>query len=78
MKHVIIGIFAITLGALGLITWWPTFTVVMRGIIPFGLLVFGMIAVLSGYQRTLSPKKETLEDTPIEPGEEEQENQSEA
>jgi len=62
MKHLVVGIVALVLGLIGLITWWKTFGLVMRGVIPFSLVVFGGIAALSGYRRITSGKTEDQDD----------------
>lgn len=51
MKHLIAGLVALGLGLWGLIVWWKTFGMVMRGVIPFAILVFGLVAILSGLRR---------------------------
>jgi hypothetical protein len=55
MKHFLAGIVAVALGVCGLVVWWRTFGMVMRGVIPFCLIVFGLLAVLSGYRRLSMP-----------------------
>ncbi len=50
MKHIICGLVAALLGIWGIIVWWQEFGAVMRGIIPFALLAFGIIAMLAGMQ----------------------------
>ena len=56
MKHVIAGIALVSLGILGMIAWWSSFAMVMRGFIPFGLLALGLVALLSGYHRIGEPR----------------------
>jgi len=51
MKHLAIGTVMIALGLWGLFTWWDLFGLVMRGVVPFALLVLGLLAVLSSYYR---------------------------
>lgn len=56
MKHIIAGLVAISLGVWGLIVWWTTFGMVMRGLAPFFLLAFGLIGIASGLRR-LRPRE---------------------
>jgi hypothetical protein len=51
VKHVIGGIVAICLGLWGMVSWWPSFGMVMRGLAPFGLLALGLLAIVSGFRR---------------------------
>lgn len=51
MAHLLIGLMLVGVGAWGMITWWDTFGMVMRGVIPFFLLVVGLIAMVAGYRR---------------------------
>jgi len=51
LKHLVVGIVALVLGIAGLIMWWDTFGMVMRGVVPFCLIVVGLIAMLSGWRR---------------------------
>ncbi len=51
MQHLVIGLVAIALGIWGLIAWWKSFGMVMRGVVPFCLVVFGLVAVMSGFRR---------------------------
>lgn len=51
MKHVIAGVGFIVLGMSGLSAWWVNFGQVMRGLLPFMLLLLGLVAVLSGFSR---------------------------
>ena len=43
MKHLVVGALLSLLGLVGLISWWPTFGLVMRGVLPFTLLLFGIV-----------------------------------
>jgi hypothetical protein len=56
MKHLVIGSVAVILGLSGLIAWWPTFGLVMRGVIPFTVLMFGIVALYSGTRRVFGAK----------------------
>lgn len=51
MKHLVIGTALIALGLWGMFAWWASFGLVMRALVPFGLLVVGLLAVLSSYYR---------------------------
>jgi len=51
MKHLVVGVLSLIFGLIGLITWWKTFGLVMRGVIPFTLLLLGVVAILSGWRR---------------------------
>lgn len=51
MRHLIIGTILIALGLWGVSVWWASFGLVMRAMIPLGLLVVGSLAVLSSYYR---------------------------
>lgn len=50
MKHIISGLIAALLGIWGIIVWWYEFGAVMRGLLPFALLAFGIIAIIAGLQ----------------------------
>lgn len=52
MKHLCAGLICAGLGAWGIITWWDVFGLVMRGVVPFLLLMVGLIAILAGYRRS--------------------------
>lgn len=59
MKHVICGLISALLGIWGIIVWWYEFGAVMRGIIPFVLLAFGIVGIIAGLQaQQESDKKE--------------------
>ncbi|MDH5674067.1 MAG: hypothetical protein OEZ06_18060 [Myxococcales bacterium] len=62
MWHLISGIVLITLGLWGMSAWWPVFGMVMRGILPFMMVVIGLVAVLSSYYRLASGYDEFFED----------------
>jgi hypothetical protein len=51
MRHMVIGMSLIALGLWGISTWWDAFAVAMRGVVPLGALVWGVLAVLSSYSR---------------------------
>lgn len=50
MKHIICGLISALLGIWGIIIWWYEFGAVMRGIVPFVLLAFGIIGIIAGLQ----------------------------
>lgn len=56
MTAVVIGILFIVLGAYGLLSWFHDFVTVLRGFIPFSILVGGLVAVVSGIS-SLRPKR---------------------
>jgi len=58
MNHVVVGLVAISLAIWGLIVWWTTFGMVMRGLAPFCLLAFGLMSIASGLRKFRSRKKE--------------------
>ena len=51
MKHLVVGAVCLIFGLVGLIVWWKTFGLVMRGVIPFTLVLGGIVAILSGWRR---------------------------
>ncbi len=54
MPHLITGLILSGLGLWGIINWWNLFGLVMRGVVPFFLLVFGLIAILASTRRVTS------------------------
>jgi hypothetical protein len=54
MRHLVVGLVLFALGIWGIISWWNVFGLVMRGIVPFLLLILGLVAVLSGIRRVPS------------------------
>ncbi len=60
MKHIICGLISVLLGVWGIIVWWYDFGAVMRGLIPFALLAFGIIGIIAGLQtQQASDEKDT-------------------
>ncbi len=49
--HFVIGMILTGLGVWGIIAWWSVFGFVMRGVIPFVLLFFGLIAIIASCRR---------------------------
>ncbi len=45
MLHSTIGLVLLVLGVFGLITWWEDFGLVLRGLIPFLLVLGGLVAI---------------------------------
>ena len=64
MVHLVIGLALTGLGVWGVVAWWDVFGLVMRGMLPFLLLVFGLVALLSGYRQTATARRDGL---PLEP-----------
>jgi hypothetical protein len=58
MKHLVVGGLVALLGLIGLVFWWPTFGLVMRGVIPFTMLLFGIVAIYSGLRRISGVKSD--------------------
>lgn len=52
MKHLFAGLICAGLGIWGIVVWWDVFGLVMRGVVPFTLLMVGLVAILAGYRRT--------------------------
>lgn len=61
MWHLLTGIVLITLGLWGMSAWWSVFGLVMRGVLPFMMIVLGLVALLSSYYR-LQASYEELDD----------------
>ncbi len=57
MKNLLVGLVLTALGAWGLVTWWSVFGFVMRGLVPFLLLLVGLIAIFAGYRKTASQER---------------------
>ncbi len=51
MAHLIGGMILIALGLWGVVVWWEAFGLVMRAVVPLGLLALGTLALLSSYNR---------------------------
>ena len=67
MTHLIVGIICIALGLVGMSLWWESFGLVMRALVPLGLLVLGGLAVLSSYYRMAAePDVDVEEEQPTE------------
>jgi hypothetical protein len=51
MAHLLAGLILVGLGVWGIVTWWNVFGMVMRGVVPFVLLMLGLVALLAGYRK---------------------------
>jgi hypothetical protein len=51
MTHLVFGLVLVALGVWGIVAWWGLFGLVMRGVVPFFLLVVGLVAIIAGYRR---------------------------
>ena len=51
MLHAVFGLVVIVLGIFGIISWWQDFGLVMRGLVPFLLIIGGLIAIGSGLSK---------------------------
>lgn len=51
MSRLIVGLVTIGLAMWGVIVWWQSFGMVMRGLVPYCLLVFGLVSIASGLRR---------------------------
>ena len=49
MQNIIVGLVAVVLGAFGLINWWAEFGLVLRGLVPFAVIISGFIWIASKY-----------------------------
>lgn len=49
MQNIIFGLIMTVVGILGLIIWWPEFGLVLRGIVPFALIIVGLLSIASKY-----------------------------
>ncbi|MBF0290350.1 MAG: hypothetical protein HQM14_21260 [SAR324 cluster bacterium] len=58
MSSIVFGLIACALGAWGIFTWWWSVAEFLRGFLPVGLVLFGLVAIGAG----LSSKK--IEDIP--------------
>ena len=49
MTSNIVGTIAIMLGLWGLFVWWSEFGLVLRGLVPFALLIVGLLFIASKF-----------------------------
>ena len=47
MSNIIGGLIAIVLGIWGMLVWWGDFGAIMRGFVPFALIVLGLLSLAS-------------------------------
>ncbi len=45
MGHLIFGIIAIICGLSGVFIWWADFGRIVRGVVPLGLVIVGLVAI---------------------------------
>ncbi len=57
--HIIGGAIAIILGLWGLFAWWPEFGLVLRGLFPFAIIIFGLLLIASKFQNQGNSRKES-------------------
>ena len=62
MKHLVGALGLMALGLWGMAVWWGSFGLVMRGLVPFALLGFGLVALLSSYNRLAGNGNAELDD----------------
>jgi len=62
MWHLIAGVVLVTLGLWGMSAWWSVFGLVMRGVLPFVMVVIGLIALLSSYYRLEAGYEEFIDE----------------
>ena len=68
MPHLFFGLILVALGIWGIVAWWGLFGLVMRGVVPFFLLVFGLVAIIAGSRNgRLADAKHEAEVLPDEP-----------
>ena len=51
MLHMFAGLIMAGLGIWGIVAWWGVFGLVMRGVIPFALLLVGLVALMAGFRK---------------------------
>ena len=54
MKHLIVGLILLVLGAWGIIEWWGDFGEFLRGFIPLVLVFVGLVGIGYGLRKTTS------------------------
>ena len=72
MLAVIVGLIFAVFGLWGVVIWWPDFITVVKGSIPFMLIIGGLIAVVAGITGIVEAveEKNPVKDEEIKPGEE--------
>lgn len=58
MLHVVIGLVLLVLGVFGIISWWADFGLVLRGLVPFALLICGLVAIGSSLAKGILEESE--------------------
>jgi len=58
MSNIIGGLIAIVVGLFGLMAWWPEFGEVLRGVVPFALVIVGLLSIASKYYNEKSSEAE--------------------
>lgn len=48
MLAVIVGLIFMALGLWGVISWWPSFMIVLKGLVPIMIVCGGFLAVIAG------------------------------
>lgn len=48
MLRTIVGLVFVVLGICGIISWWSDFGLALRGLVPFVLLVVGLVSIGAG------------------------------
>ena len=51
MLHMFAGTVMAALGIWGIVAWWDVFGLVMRGVVPFALLLIGLVALMAGFRK---------------------------
>ena len=68
MIHLIVGLVTTCLGAWGIIVWWDHFAEVLRGLIPFLLVLVGLAAIGAGFRKAIGEvDNEDVEEPSAEP-----------
>jgi len=65
VAHFVVGITLTGLGVWGIVAWWNVFGFVMRGVIPFFLLFFGLIAIIASCRRTEEERNQAPQPEPL-------------
>lgn len=65
MLHMFAGMVMAALGIWGIVAWWDVFGLVMRGVVPFVLLLVGLIALMAGFRKGGAQQEQRM---PVRPG----------
>ena len=60
MLHMFAGLVMMALGIWGIVAWWDVFGLVMRGVVPFALLVVGLVALMAGFRRGATSQQQSF------------------